>query len=397
MGFLSRWAFWSRDPVGRKISAWYQKRQLEKGPRVVAVGGGTGLPVVLRGLKDYTANLTAIVTVADDGGSSGRLRDELGILPPGDIRNCLVALADTEPLMERLFQHRFNRGEGLTGHTFGNLFIAAMTEITGDFEAAVMESSRVLKVRGTVLPSTLDNVVLEARLADGRVVFGETAIAAETRNSPITKVTLRPGEPKALPAAVRAIASADAIILGPGSLFTSIVPNLLVPGIRRAIVAAADRGVPVALVVNVMTQPGETTGYGALQHLVAVRDLLGSAVSWVIVNSERIPPELIRKYEEDGAAVVSAPPGLFERHGVRVVRGRLLDTDALAGGLEQGLVRHDSDRLAQAVLRLLGPPPPRVKVPLGATGAAGGSPPSTRTPGSGMAQAPGSGAARTGG
>lgn len=376
MGFFSRWAFWSRDSVGRKISAWYQKKQLERGPRVVALGGGTGLPVVLRGLKDYTANLTAVVTVADDGGSSGRLRGELGILPPGDIRNCLVALADTEPLMERLFQHRFNRGEGLAGHTFGNLFIAAMTEITGDFEAAVMESSRVLKVRGTVLPSTLDNVVLEAELADGRVVTGESAIASQARGAPITKVRLRPSDPKALPAAVRAIAAADIIVLGPGSLYTSIVPNLLVPGIRRAIAQAADRGAPVALVINAMTQPGETTGFGALQHLTVVRDLLGTSVNWAIVNSERIPPDLKRKYEEDGAAVVSAPPGLFERYGLKVARGRLLDTDALAGGLDQGLIRHDPDRLAQAILRILSRvPPPRVKVPA----AAGAGP--TRTGG----------------
>lgn len=350
---LGRWALWSRDPVGRRISAWYQKRQLERGPRVVAVGGGTGLPVVLRGLKSYTANLTALVTVSDDGGSSGRLRGELGILPPGDIRNCLVALADTEPLMERLFQHRFSRGEGLAGHTFGNLFIAAMTEITGDFEAAVMESSRVLKVRGTVLPSTLENVALEAELADGRVVAGETAIVTLARESPIVRVRLAPPEPRALPAAIRAIAAADVIVLGPGSLYTSIIPNLLVPDIRRAIIQAAERGVPVALVVNVMTQPGETTGFGALEHLLVVRELLGTAVNWVIVNTERIPPELKEKYERDGATVVQAPPGTLERYGVRVVRGRLLDTEALAGGLESGLVRHDADRLARAVLRVL--------------------------------------------
>jgi len=353
-----RWKFRSRDPVGRRLQAWYQKKQLERGPRIVAIGGGTGLPVVLRGLKNYTANLTAIVTVADDGGSSGRLREELGILPPGDIRNCLVALADTEPLMESLFQHRFNRGAGLAGHTFGNLFIAAMTEVTGDFEAAVMESSRVLKVRGTVLPSTLDNVCLEAELADGRVVSGETAIVAQARETSIRRVRLRPSEPKALPAAVRAIESADAVILGPGSLFTSIVPNLLVPGIRRAVSRVASRGVPVALVVNVMTQPGETTGYSATQHLDVVKDLVGGGVNWAIVNAERIPIDLKRKYENDGAAVVAAPPGLLERQGMRVLRARLLDTPALDGGEAGGLVRHDPDRLAHAILRMIGRLPP---------------------------------------
>jgi len=353
MGLLGRAGSPDRDPVSRKIQAWYQKKQLERGPRVVAIGGGTGLPVVLRGLKSYSANLTAIVTVADDGGSSGRLRGELGIPPPGDIRNCLVALADTEPLMESLFQHRFNRGEGLAGHTFGNLFIAAMTEITGDFEAAVMESSRVLKVRGTVLPSTLDNVVLEAELADKRVVSGEATIVSQARGTAIARVCLRPSEPKALPAAVSAIESADAVVLGPGSLFTSIVPNLLVPGVRRAVARAAGRGVPVALVINAMTQPGETTGFGPAQHLGVVRDLLGQAVTWAIVNTERIPPELRRRYEDDGATVVTAPPGLLERLGVRVVRARLLDTEALTAAVG-ARVRHDPDRLAAAILRVIG-------------------------------------------
>lgn len=358
MTLFSNWGFWSRDPA-RRIQDWYHRRQLERGPRIVAIGGGTGLPVVLRGLKNHTANLTAIVTVADDGGSSGRLRGELGILPPGDIRNCLVALADIEPLMERLFQYRFDRGEGLAGHSFGNLFIAAMTGVTGDFEAAVVESSRVLKVRGTVLPSTLENVALEAELADGRVVAGESAIAGGARGTPLVRVRLRPAEPKALPATVRAIEAADAIVLGPGSLFTSILPNLLVPGIRRAVDRAAARGVPVALVVNAMTQPGETTGFGAVQHLDAVRDLLGTGVNWAIVNTERIPQELRRKYEEDGASVVSAPPGLVERLGVRVVRGHLLDTVALQ---RDSLVRHDPERLAWAILRIVGHLPSRRQV-----------------------------------
>lgn len=341
---------WGRDPA-RRLREWHTRKQLEKGPRIVAVGGGTGLPVVLRGLKHHTANLTAVVTVADDGGSSGRLRGELGILPPGDIRNCLVALADTEPLVERLFQYRFDRGTGLAGHTFGNLFIAAMTEVTGDFEAAIMESSRVLKVRGTVLPSTLANVTLEAELADGRVINGEASIAAESRGTAVHRVRLKPAEPRALPAAVQAIEAADAVVLGPGSLFTSIVPNLLVPGIRRAVVRAAARGVPVILVLNVMTQPGETVGFDAPRHAEVVRELTGSAVTWVIVNADRIPGPLVRKYEDDGAAVVHIPPGQLERLGIQVWRARLLDPDLLA---RDGLVRHHSERLAQAVLGILG-------------------------------------------
>jgi len=355
MSLFTRWRILGRDGT-RKLRRWHLKKQLERGPRIVAIGGGTGLPVVLRGLKQYTSNLTAVVTVADDGGSSGRLRGELGILPPGDIRNCLVALADTEPLMERLFQYRFERGVGLTGHSFGNLFIAAMTQVTGDFEAAVVESSRVLKVRGTVLPSTLDNVVLEAELSDGRVVRGESSITDAGRNTTINRMYLRPPDAKALPAAVRAIEAADALVLGPGSLFTSIVPNLLVPGIRRAVSRASARGVPVALVVNIMTQPGETTGFGAADHLDVVNDLTGGAVNRVIVNSERIPPALLRKYEEDDQAVVTVPPGWLERAGVEVVRTRLLDTDSLS---HESLVRHHPDRLARAVFRTLGQVPSR--------------------------------------
>jgi uncharacterized cofD-like protein len=354
---FSGWKLWSRDPA-RKLQEWYQKKQLERGPRIVAIGGGTGLPVVLRGLKNYTANLTAVVTVADDGGSSGRLRGELGILPPGDIRNCLVALADTEPLMESLFQHRFRRGAGLAGHNFGNLFIAAMTEVTGDFEAAIVESSRVLKVRGTVVPSTLDNVVLEAVLADGRVVSGESQIAAQARETSITTVRLRPAEPKPLPAALRAIEAADMVVLGPGSLFTSIVPNLLVPGVKRALVRAASRGVPVALVMNVMTQPGETAGFAAADHLRIVKEFTQNAVNQVVVNMERIPPDLRRKYEADGAAVVTVPPGARDLEGVGVVRARLLDTDLLAC---ESLVRHHPDRLALAILEAAGHLPPSAR------------------------------------
>ncbi|HCJ10286.1 MAG TPA: hypothetical protein DHW14_03875 [Clostridiales bacterium] len=359
MSLSTRWRTWTRSPT-RRLREWRQKKQLERGPRVVAIGGGTGLPVVLRGLKKYTANLTAIVTVADDGGSSGRLRGELGILPPGDIRNCLVALADTEPLMEKLFQYRFSRGEGLAGHTFGNLFIAAMTEVTGDFEAAVMESSRVLKVRGTVLPSTLENVTLEAELSDGRLVAGETAVTEESRRAPIVRVGLRPAEPRALPAAVRAIEAADAVVLGPGSLYTSIVPNLLVPGIRRAVRRASARGVPVVLVVNVMTQPGETTGFGAGDHLTVVNDILEGAVNRAVVNSERIPSELVRRYREDGQEVVTVPPGIRAFNGVRIVRDRLLDTELLT---RESLVRHHPDRLAIAIFRASGHRPDRGRVP----------------------------------
>lgn len=348
-GRLTGFNLWRKDPA-RRLREWHLKKQLEKGPRIVAIGGGTGLPVVLRGLKHHTANLTAVVTVADDGGSSGRLRGELGILPPGDIRNCLVALADTEPLVERLFQYRFDRGTGLAGHTFGNLFIAAMTEVTGDFEAAIMESSRVLKVRGTVLPSTLANVTLEADLSDGRTVHGEATIASESRGTSVRRVRLTPADPRALPAAVQAIEAADAVVLGPGSLFTSIVPNLLVPGVRRAVARVSARGTPVILALNVMTQPGETEGFDAERHVAVIRDLTGNAVKWVLMNTDRIPNHLVSKYEGDGAAVVHARTGELEQSGIRVLRARLLDPDLLS---REGLVRHHPERLAQAVLSIL--------------------------------------------
>ena len=231
-------------------------------PRVVALGGGTGLSTLLRGLKRHTGSITAIVTVTDDGGSSGRLRAEMGVLPPGDIRNCLVALADAEPLMKQLFDYRFNSGGPLSGHNFGNLFIAAMSEIMGDFELAVKESSRVLLVRGEVLPATLDDCILGALLSGGREVLGETSVGTST--SRIDRVFLRPEGPKPLPEALRAISEADAIVLGPGSLYTSVMPNLLVDGMADAI--ASSKAVKI-YVCNVMTEPGETQGYAAQEHL----------------------------------------------------------------------------------------------------------------------------------
>ncbi|HET9342227.1 MAG TPA: gluconeogenesis factor YvcK family protein [Candidatus Eremiobacteraceae bacterium] len=324
----------------RLVEVIYERRQLDRGTRIVAIGGGTGLSTLLRGLKEYTANLTAIVTVTDDGGSSGRLRQELGVLPPGDIRNCLVALADSESMMTDLFQYRFNEGNGLVGHSFGNLFIAAMSGIAGDFDRAIKESSKVLNIKGRVLPSTLSNVALEATLADGSKVLGETAISRA--GSRIRSLALTPSECKPLVETLEAIAAADVIVLGPGSLYTSIMPNLLVPGIAAAVVRAPALKVYVC---NIMTQPGETDDMTASDH---ARALLGAATGrlfdYALVNVEQ-PHRLLRAYESEGAHQVAPDFDVIASLGVTPVPGRFVS--------EEQQVRHDRKKLAQAIVKLI--------------------------------------------
>ncbi|MGO8684285.1 MAG: gluconeogenesis factor YvcK family protein [Thermoleophilia bacterium] len=313
--------------------------RLARGPRVVAIGGGTGLAVLLRGLKYQTSNLTAIVTVADDGGSSGRLRQDLGILPPGDIRNCLVALADDESLMSRLFQYRFASG-GLQGHCFGNLFVAALAEVTGDFERAVAESTSVLKVRGRVLPATLDNVILHAQLQGGAHVIGESTITA-AEHLP-QRVWLTPSAPRPLPEALAAVAQAQLVVLGPGSLYTSILPNLLVDEM-----SAALRNTPaeVVYVCNVMSQPGETDGYSAADHVAALfRHGLAGMIDIVLVNDTPLSADVEAAYQVAGARPVVVDVDRLEQLGVRVVHA------SLATGSD--VVRHDPARLSEALLRL---------------------------------------------
>ncbi len=326
---------------GQLVDLLYERNLLSRAPRLVVIGGGTGMPVLLRGLKELTSNLTAIVTVADDGGSSGRLRGELGILPPGDIRNCLTALATAEPMLETLFQHRFNCGSGLDGHSFGNLFIAAMSEITGDFEAAVRESSKVLAVRGRVLPVSLDNIVLCAELTDGSIVCGESSVGSS--QAPIRRVFTLPAKAEPLPEALEAIRDADAIVLGPGSLYTSVMPNLLIPGVVEAIAASQATKIYVC---NVMTQPGETTGYTAADHLKAILDhTRPDLIDCVLVNTAPVNPELLAKYKAEGAAPVAVDIDALRKLGVSVAIGDLINQD--------DLVRHDSQRLARAVFRLV--------------------------------------------
>lgn len=315
----------------------YEQQHLRKGPKVVVLGGGTGLSTMLRGLKSLTSNITAIVTVADDGGSSGILREEMGVLPPGDIRNTLVALAHTESLMEKLFQYRFDTGNGLKGHTFGNLFIVAMTEITGDFEQAVRESSKVLAVRGQVLPSTLQSVTLKAVYDDGAVVVGESQLAQ--KGGRIRRVSLDPPDAAPLADALRALREADIIVLGPGSLYTSVLPNLLVPGIVQAI--RGSHAVKL-YVCNVMTQPGETDGYTASEHVRAIIDHAGPGiVDYALVHRGRVAPALTEKYRLMGGYPVAADVRAIRQLGVQPV------ARSLASG--QNLVRHDAELLAAAI------------------------------------------------
>jgi len=329
----------------------FAERQLRRGPHIVAIGGGTGLSTLLRGLKAYTANITAVVTVADDGGSSGRLRNELGIPPPGDIRNTIVALADTEPLMERLFQYRFTWGEGLRGHSFGNLFIAAMSEVTGDFEEAVRESSKVLAIRGRVLPSTSEHVVLGAEFEDGSTVTGESAIPKAGKR--IRRVFLVPGDVAPHEEALEAIRRADAIILGPGSLYTSIIPNLLVGGIGDAIRKARATKIYVC---NVMTQPGETDGYGAYDHVKAIEDHVGPGlIQYVIVNGAGVSPAAAARYKTEGAYPVDPEPEKLERAGLIPIVEELID--------DSNYVRHDTEKLAQVLIEVLSRTHERVRWP----------------------------------
>jgi len=320
----------------------YQRRYLAQGHRIVVIGGGTGLSTMLRGLKQYTSNIVAVVTVTDDGGSSGMLQRHLGMLPPGDIRNCVVALADEETLMTELFQHRFDEaGEGLAGHSFGNLLIAAMTDITGDFEAAVKETSKVLAIRGRVLPSTTQNVTLRAELADGSLVDGETSIAKSAQ--PIQRITLVPPDVKSLQEVLDAIRLANAVIIGPGSIYTSVIPNLLVEGMVDAIAAA--RAVKV-YVCNVMTQPGETDGYRASDHVRAVTEHTGRRLfSYVLVNKEVPSMRLLEKYHKQGAELVSPDVDVIREMGYKPITGNYIS--------QTDVVRHDPEKLAQAILRLV--------------------------------------------
>ena len=325
------------------VDIMFRQRQLSKGPKIVALGGGHGLSTLLHGLKELTSNITAVVTVADDGGSSGRLRTELDVLPPGDIRSCLVALADAEPLMRELFQFRFSEGEGLKGHNFGNLFITALSKITGDFEKAIKESSRVLAIRGQVVPSTLDKVVLVAKRADGTQTAGESKIPEVATTSPIKRVYLNPAGCRPTAEALQAIKEAEVIVIGPGSLYTSIMPNLIVEGINDAMLRS--RAIKI-YVCNVMTQHGETDGYTASDHVEAVlRHTHPTLIDYCIVNTGKVPEHMLAKYREEGAYPVEPAIKKIRSLGIAVVEGDVINA--------QDYVRHNSEKLAKIIFSVI--------------------------------------------
>ncbi|HEY7404374.1 MAG TPA: uridine diphosphate-N-acetylglucosamine-binding protein YvcK [Candidatus Angelobacter sp.] len=327
--------------------------RLPNGIRVVAIGGGTGLSTLLKGLKQYTvhageappegqfiSDLTAIVTVSDDGGSSGRLRRELGMLPPGDVRNCLVAVSEDENLLSKLFQYRFSSSGDLEGHNFGNLFLAALTAMTGDFAVAVKKASEILATRAHILPATSANVQLEAIMDDGSHVLGETSINASQRR--IVELQMVPANPEPLAQTLDAIASADVITMGPGSLFTSLVPNLLVRGIAEAI--AASHAVRV-FICNLMTEANESLNMTASDHIKALfNHSSGRILDYALVNTAEVSASMRVRYAEEHAEQVHADIAVIEQMGVKCIAGNYI--------LESHYARHATDRICQELLRL---------------------------------------------
>ncbi|MCA9823677.1 MAG: YvcK family protein [Dehalococcoidia bacterium] len=331
------WAFVRPRRDENMADVIYNRRLRARGPRVVAIGGGTGLSTLLRGMKEHTSNLTAIVTVADDGGSTGRLRQEFGVIAPGDIRQCIAALAEAEPLMSSLFQYRFKEGTGLEGHSFGNLFIVAMAEVTGNFETAVHETSRVLNVNGSILPSTLEDVTLSARTHGDEMVHGEHNISEQ--GGAISEVFLNPPDARAHPDAVRAILEADLVVIGPGSLFTSVMPNLLVEGIQKALDLTSALKV---FVCNVATQHGETDGFAVSDHLRAIHEHTGRVVVDALIANNNIVDVLPEAWHSTPVPLKRPSDEVFG--GVRV-----LEVDVIA---DENRYRHDPVKLATAVMQL---------------------------------------------
>jgi len=324
----------------------YRRMKLDHGPKIVAIGGGTGLSMLLRGIKKITNNITAVVTVGDDGGSSGRLREQMGVLPPGDIRNCIAALADDDDIVTKLFQYRFRTGEGLEGHSFGNLFITAMTAICGDMVSAIKESSKVLLIRGRVLPATCDDMKLYAKMEDDSIVRGESNIPEAGKK--IMQLCSEPADCKPTADVVDAIHNADLIIMGPGSLYTSVISNFLVKDITRAVWQSKAKKIYVC---NAMTQVGETDNYSVSDHVktifdhVRLCDIDDSNKNFfdaVLVNNS-MPRNLAEKYEQAGSLPVEIDTGELRKLGVEVVARNLLEDN------REGLVRHNCSKVAKAI------------------------------------------------
>lgn len=326
------------------VNCRLNQRQLNQGAKIVAIGGGTGLSALLQGLKSYSSNITAVVTVADDGGSSGRLRRECGTLPMGDIRNCMTALADEKQAITELFRFRFQQGEGLAGHSFGNLFLAAMNTMTGDLEQAITACSKILNIQGQVLPATLSDIHLWAELSDGRRIEGESSIT-EAKGQ-ICQIGCMPANPPALPAVLEAIKAADYIILGPGSLYTSVIANLLVPEIREAIASAT---VPRIYICNIMTQAGETDGYRVSDHIRALDRVCGKRLfDSVLVHQGDISSRSLAVYAEEGSY-----PVVFDREAVSQLNCQVILDNIAEIDPCNNVVRHHSHRLARSLERWL--------------------------------------------
>lgn len=317
----------------------------EKLPRVVAIGGGTGMPVLLRGLKNLPIHLTALVTVADDGGSTGRLREEMAIPAPGDIRNVIAALSDAEPMLLELFQHRFSVGNGLSGHSLGNLLLAAMTSITGNFNMGIKEISRVLNVKGKIYPISNDNMSLHAEMEDGTTITGESKIPLSGKR--IKRVFLSPQPVQPLPNAIRAIEQADLVVIAPGSLYTSILPTMITPKIDEAIRNTVGK---VVYVCNVMTQAGETDGYTAAEHMRAIGSHIGDgAVDAIVVHNEPIRKAVRAMYAEENADPVVYDTDRLINMGLEIIEGDIIDHT-------RATVRHDTEKIAKLLYSIIDRP-----------------------------------------
>ncbi len=320
---------------------FFSKQLLHKGPAITVIGGGTGLATLLRGIKQITSNCTAVVAVTDDGGSSGKLRKEFGIIPPGDLRNCITALADTEPTMAKLMQYRFKEGTSLSGHSFGNLFIAAMADIAGDMEKGLSSTNEILKVCGNVIPATLESVTLIAKMQDDTFVKGESNITSEGKK--IKELMLFPDMPKATNSAVQSILQADIIVVGPGSLYTSVITNFLVPEIKQAII---DSKAAKIYICNVMTQPGETDGFTAYDHVKAIYEYVDKEFfDFVVVNNQKVSEEMLEKYALQRAYPVQNDSEKIDALGARVIEANLISI--------QNLVRHEPVQLANAIFSII--------------------------------------------